>query len=321
MKRFLALMGALMLLVAACGGGGTGQTAKKPVIGVSFPIVEGPWFVAALYGIVDEAQKNGYDTVILSAGGYQNVDKQVGQMSDLIQRHVDAILMAPSDPNALAPQAAAAKAAGIPVVGTGEVVSSTNGSVTADHCALGTSMGKGAKTLLPGGGTLAALKGPAGAFWTETRWTCFTKELQGSNIQIVAQQSSEPDVAQGLRIASDFLQRYPNLNLMYGVDDTVGTGAAQAIQQANKCGKVQVVTAILGTEAERLMKAGCIQYLVAQQVVKIGRDSVDAAIKLLKHESIPSVQQIPDIIVTPANVGTVDISTMRNPSDWRPTIG
>ena len=319
MKRCLVLVAMAVVLVAACGGG-TGQTAKKQVIGVSFPIVEGPWFVAALYGIVDEAQKNGYDTVILSAGGYQNVDKQVGQMSDLVQRHVDAILMAPSDPNALAPQAVAAKAAGIPVVGTGEVVSSTDGSVTADHCALGKSMGEGAKKLLPNGGTMAALKGPAGAFWTETRWKCFMDTLQGSNIQIVAQQSSEPDVAQGLRIASDFLQRYPNLNLMYGVDDTVGTGAAQAIQQANKCGKVQVVTAILGTEAERLMKAGCIQYLVAQQVVKIGRNSVDAAIKLLKHQTIPSIEQIPDIVVTPANVSGLDISTIRNPAGWTPTI-
>jgi len=320
MKRFVALIAAV-LVVAACGaGGGTGQTAKK-VIGVSFPIVEGPWFVAALYGITDEAQKNGYDVVILSAGGYQNVDKQVGQMSDLIQRHVNAILMAPADPNALAGQAAAAKTAGIPIVGTGEVVSSTDGSVTADHCSLGKQMGVGAKTLLPNGGTLAALKGPAGAFWTETRWQCFTKELQGSNIQIVAQQSSEPDVAQGLRIAGDYLQRYPNLNLMYGVDDTVGTGAAEAIQQAGKCGKVQVVTAILGTEAERLMKAGCIQYLVAQQVVKIGRNAVDAAIKLMNHQSIPSVEQIPDVVVTPANVSTVDIATMRNPADWRPTIG
>lgn len=318
MKWFGVLMVAA-LVVAGCGGT-AGQSQKRPVIGVSFPTVEGPWFTAALYGIVDEANKNGYDTVLLSAGGYQNVDKQVGQMADLIQRHVTAILMAPSDPNALAPQVTLAKAAGIPVVGTGENVSSTDASVTADHCALGANMGEGVKKLLPNGGTMAALTGPAGAFWTESRWKCFQTAIQGSNVRIVAQQASEPDVTQGLRIASDLLQRFPNVNLFYGVDDTVGSGAAQAIQQANKCGKVFVVTAILGTEAERLMKAGCIQYLVAQQVVKIGRDSVKTAIKILKHEKVDKVTQIQDIVVTPSNVVGLDLSPIRQPADWKPVI-
>lgn len=323
----LALM-SLLLLIAGCGGdsdsegdaNGSADGESKGVIGISYPTVEGPWFTAALYGMTDEAEKNGYETVISSAGGYENVDTQVSQMANLVQREVSAILTAVADPDALAPEIQAAIDAGIPVIAAGEVNEGATGSVTSSHCTLGTEMADGAKELLPEGGTLAALKGPAGAFWTEERWDCFEKGLEGSGIEVVADQSSEPSVSEGLRIGEDFLQRFQDLDLMYGVDDTVGVGAAQAIQQGPGCDSVGVVTSILGTEAQRLLEEGCIDYLVAQQVVKIGRDSVSAAIAAIEGEEIEKLTEIPNISITPETIGDVDVSTIRQPDGWKPDV-
>lgn len=333
MKRNIVMLGVLAALLAACGGGESEEAAPpaetaeagqagetKGVIGVSYPTVEGPWFTAVLYGMTEEANAQGYDLVITSAGGYQNIDTQVSQMADLVQRDVDGILTAVADPEALAPQIQAARDAGIPVVAAGEEGENVVSSVSASHCTLGQEMAEGTKELLPDGGKLAALTGPAGAFWTVSRWDCFTEALQGSGIEVVAQQWSEPSVSEGLRLAEDILQRHPDLDLFYGVDDTVGVGAAQAVKQGPGCEEVQVVTAILGEDAEQLLQEGCIDYLVAQQTVTIGRDSVATVAKAIEGAQVPENVDVPNVIVTPENVDSIDKSGIRQPAGWSPQV-
>lgn len=316
-----AVAAAVLPAASPAGHAAPASTAKKGVIGVSYPTVEGPWFTAVLNGMTQEAKRRGYDLVILSAGGYQNVDTQVNQMADLIQQRVSGILTAVADPNALAPQIAAARAAGIPVVAAGEQGKNVVSSVSASHCKLGGQMAAGVKKLLPNGGKIGALTGPAGAFWTVARWQCFKQALKGTNVQIVAQQWSEPSVSEGLRLAEDMLQRNRDIKLIYGVDDTVGVGAARAIQQGPGCKKVAVVTAILGTDAEKLLRAGCVDWLVAQQTVKIGIDSVATLVKAIQGKRVPKNVEVANVIVTPNNVGTINLRTIRQPKDWKPKIG
>jgi ribose transport system substrate-binding protein len=316
----LTLAIVLAATFAAVAAGSRQAPAANGVIGVSYPTVEGPWFTAVLYGMTQEAKRQGYDLTVLSAGGYQNVDTQVNQMADLVQRRVDGILTAVADPKALAPQIKAARSAGIPVVSAGEQGKNVVSSVTASHCTLGKEMAAGAKKLLPNGGKIAALTGPAGAFWTVARWDCFKKAL-GGKYEIVAQQWSEPSVAEGLRLAEDILQRNPDVQLIYGVDDTVGVGAARAIQQGPGCSKVRVVSAILSTESEKMLKNGCIDWLVAQQTVRIGTDSVATLIKALKGQKVRQSVEVPNIIITAKNLGSVKLASIRQPAGWKPKIG
>ena len=68
--------------------------------------------------------------------------------------------------------------------------------------------------------------------------------------------------------------------------DTYGVGAARAVQAVGKCGKVKVVFPVFGEAAEEMMRAGCVDYVVAQQPVVIGRTLVDLADRLIKGEKL-----------------------------------
>jgi ABC-type sugar transport system substrate-binding protein len=311
--------------VAACGsdsgGGGSssgGGDGSKGTIGVSVPTVQGPFFTAMLYGIKDEAKKLGYKVEIMDAGGYGNVDQQVTQMNNLTTKQVKAILVDPADPTVIKPAIAQAKSSNVFVVGTGDPAPDADSNATASHCEIGKAMAEGAKKLLPKGGDMAVLAGPPGANWTVDRLKCFKEAIAGSGINIKAEKTSEPAVDQGVTIASDFLQRYPNIDLLYGADDTVGVGAANAVKSADRCGKTQVLLAVLGKQAEQLLKEGCVNYVVAQQTVLIGRKGVQAADQLIQGKSAPGDQQVPLVPVTPDNVASVDISTMREPDGYTP---
>jgi ribose transport system substrate-binding protein len=311
----VASMG-LMLLV-----GQPANAADK--VGVSMPNVKGPWFTPVLYGISDEAKKLGYDVVIQDAGGYGNVDKQVSQFQNLVVQKVVAILIDPANPasfNGAVKQAGAAK---IPVIGAGSpiVASDVEASAAASssHCNVGHELAKGAKALLPNGGTIAVLAGPAGAFWASDRLRCFKEDIAGTNLKIVAEQTSEQDPAVALSLANDFLQRFPKVDMLYGADDTYGVGAARAAQGAQKCGKVKVMFAVLGEAAEEMMRAGCADYVVAQQPVVIGRSAVRMMDALVKGKPLKKKKdEVPLIPVTMANLNSLDKSGMQAPKGWTP---
>jgi ABC-type sugar transport system substrate-binding protein len=313
--RTVGCAAAIMLLAA------NAQAADK--VGVSMPNIKGPWFTPILFGISDDAKKLGYEIIIQDAGGYGNVDKQVSQFSNLVVQQVKAILLDPANPDSFNGAVRQAKAAKIPVVGAGSpVVASSveaDAAASSSHCSIGHELAKGAKTLLPNGGTIAILAGPPGAFWASDRLRCFKEDIANSNLKIVAEQTSEQDAAVALSLANDFLQRFPNVDLLYGADDTYGVGAGRAAQGAQKCGKVKVLFAVLGEAAEEIMRGGCADYVVAQQPVLIGRTAIGLVDKLVKGQPLPKkLEEIALIPVTKANLDSINKTTMQAPKGWTP---
>jgi ribose transport system substrate-binding protein len=312
-------------MVASIGllflAGQLAHAAEK--IGVSMPNIKGPWFTPVLYGISDEAKKLGYDVVIQDAGGYGNVDKQVSQFQNLVVQKVAAILIDPANPASFNGAVRQAKAAKIPVIGAGSPIVASDvdadAAASSSHCNIGHELAKGARTLLPNGGTIAVLAGPAGAFWASDRLRCFKEDIAGSNLKIVAEQTSEQDPAVALSLADDFLQRFPKVDMLYGADDTYGVGAARAAQGAQKCGKVKVMFAVLGEAAEEMMRAGCVDYVVAQQPVVIGRSAVRMMDALVKGKPLEKKKdEVALIPVTMANLNSLDKSGMQAPKGWIP---
>jgi ribose transport system substrate-binding protein len=302
--------------------GGTACSASDK-IGVSMPNVKGPWFTPVLYGITDEAKKLGYSVVIQDAGGYANVDKQVSQFSNLVVQKVSAILVDPANPASFNGVVREARTSKIFVIGAGSPIAASDveadAAASSSHCNIGHELAKGAKVLLPNGGTMAVLAGPAGAFWASDRLRCFKEDLAGGNIKIVAEQTSEQDPAVALSLANDFLQRFPNIDLMYGADDTYGVGVARAVQGVQKCGKIKVLFAVLGEAAEEMMRAGCADYVVAQQPVTIGRSAVVMMDALVKGKPLQKKKdEVPLVPVTRANLNSIDKTGMQAPKGWTP---
>ena len=167
-KRSRMSIGRAVGLVAVWTLMGTGAYAADK-IGVTMPNIKGPWFTPVLFGVTDEAKKLNYDVIIQDAGGYGNVDKQVSQLSNLLVQKVKAILLDPANPDSFNGVVRQAKSDKIPVVGVGSPIVASNveadGAASSSHCNIGHELAKGAKILLPNGGTLAILAGPPGAFW------------------------------------------------------------------------------------------------------------------------------------------------------------
>lgn len=307
---------------SASGAAAAASTASTPAkafkIGVSVPDVQGPFFLAMLYGIFEEAKAQGAQVILLDAGGYGNLDKQISQMEDLISQKVDGILLDPIDDAALQPVVTKAVAAGIPVVGAGDPVGGQAASqVTTDHAAVGKAMGDWVVKNITAG-TYIGLSGPAGANWSTTRWKAFKEVLDGAGWTMLAEQNSDPSRDLGLKLAEDLLQRFPNATLMYAADNTIGLGAADALRAANLAGKIKLVTVVVDEDTKKAVKDGVVTMVVAQQTVKVGRDSVTALLKAMRKESVERSIGIEPVIVTKDNVDSLDYTPIAQPAGWTP---
>ncbi len=79
----------------------------------------------------------------------------------------------------------------------------------------------------------------------------------------VADTQSEPNVA--AQAAASLLQKYPDLAGIACVEAAGGSGAATAVREAKKAGKVKIVAMDRGNEVLELIKDGLVNASVAQQ--------------------------------------------------------
>jgi protein TorT len=88
--------------LTGCGGSTTSQqssSGKTYTIAFLTANMPDPFYVSIYYGAVQEAKKLGnVKLILMDAGSYSNVSKQVNQISDAVADKVDAIVLAATSP-------------------------------------------------------------------------------------------------------------------------------------------------------------------------------------------------------------------------------
>jgi ABC-type sugar transport system substrate-binding protein len=313
------------LILSACGSSSgvkpTTSGQKTYTIGVALANLPDPFQVSQYYGMVEEAKKEGNVKLILAdAGGYNNVAKQVSQLQNFITQHVDAVILIACSPSGTQSAVEQLKAHNIPVINVG---SKTNGPtvtyVGSDNKQIGEDEAIQMVDLLHGKGSVIMLSGPAGASWAVIRSQAFQAYIKAhSSINIVKEQWEDSSPMAGLNTMSNLLNVFPNVNGVYTGSDFLGDGAADAIKAAGKTGQMVITTAVLEPETVSYIKNNRIQMTAAQRGVLIGSKSVQATMDALNGKTVPALISVPDLIVTPSNIGTVDMSQIQAPADFKP---
>jgi ribose transport system substrate-binding protein len=103
----------------------------------------------------------------------------------------------------------------------------------------------------------------------------FKEAMRGfPNIDVVAIKYPDFDVNKIAAEASAVLNRYPDLKGIYTTNDTVASGVATALRQAQKVGKVKVVTWDLQPVGIKLMREGSVTGSVVQRPREEGKAAV-----------------------------------------------
>jgi ribose transport system substrate-binding protein len=234
--------GTLIFIIATFIGcfalGPVNAADDKGIIALSYDTTEIPVVAAQQKANAETAAKYGYKAVLFDA--HFDAAQQLNSFQTMVQQGVKGIICSAIDDRAIIPALQIAKNAGIPVImedgGVAmipEAKGLTGGYVGADNFRAGELDGEYIAWRLKGKGKLAVMgfRAISAAYERENGLMNVLKHYPG--IQFVAY-AEAATVPAGLKNMEDFIQRVPDLDAVYCVNDPGGEGAYQAILAARK---------------------------------------------------------------------------------------
>ncbi len=309
---------AFAMLVAACGSEGatdtTGEdatttTAASEEIVVAFPIPGPAPYIDGYFENWDRLAEEAGVTTIKTTGDWTS-QTQAEQIDSLLAQNPDVFVIWAVDQNAILPSLARIVDAGIPAIASNAepLVSAFQflAAYTGPNDVLqGRIAGQSLLEALPGGGKVGMVRGTPGTAAHDNRAQGFTEAIEGSNIEVVDDQSGAwGDVQLTYDIVSAMLQRTPDLAAVFVQDDGMSPGAAQAGKDA---GVELVIVGIGGSCAgKENIQSGNMAATTVQDPWEDARLAFEAAVAVGRGETVENVQYMDPLIITSETVDSFE---------------
>ncbi len=252
------------------------------------------------------------ETVVLDAGG--DVARQIAQLEDMIQQGVDAIIIWPTNGEAVIPAVRKAHSAGIPVIVTNSNIAEegfpfvksfsgpdniTQGARAAEiMCDKFTEMG------IADTAQIVQISGQPGYTTAIERAKGFEDRLPEvcPNVTLVETQPGDWNREKSQKVMEAFLVKYDKIDGVYAGDDNMGVGALNAAKAAGRDGIIFVgaTNFAVGYEA---MERGEYWGSIYQSPVDDAEAALQTAIDVLSGKDVPFLNYFDTPKITQDNMG------------------
>ncbi|HAT4092147.1 TPA: ribose ABC transporter substrate-binding protein RbsB [Clostridium perfringens] len=277
----------LMLMMLMTSFIGCGRD-NKPKIGMVLSTLNNPFFVNMKDGAEKEAEKLGYDLVVLDS--QNDPAKERANVEDLVQLGVIALLINPTDSDAVVKTVEVANKSNIPVI---TLDRQANGGKITSHIASDNIKGgeMAAEYVLDkfkdekGPINVVEIQGIPGASATRDRGEGFHNIMdKNDKFNFISIQAADFDRQKGLQVMENIIQANPNIQIVFAHNDEMALGAVKAIKAS---GINALVIGFDGNDdAKDSIDANEMTATIAQQPDLIGALGVELANKIYKGESI-----------------------------------
>ena len=302
----------MMVLVAAMllsiGAFAHAEEESGIKIGLTFLNLDNPFFVSFKAAIEEACNEAGVELIFSDSEGKS--EKQISAMETFIEMGVDAIIITPQDGEAILPLIQEAHEKGIYVVCHTIMPAEYDAYVGADEHDMGFCLGVAAgnwikEHLGDQEKVIAATLNYDIAPTVIARKEGIMDGVNSvvDNVEFVATETAG-ETSAGMAAAEAFLAKYPDLQVLLGINDGGALGAYEAFMDAGKTGDDILIGGIDAT-AEGLAKVaegGIYRITVDQDPVAMGRKCVEDAIGLIKGEEIQKEYYAELIAVTADNI-------------------
>ena len=336
MSRGLMAAAVAALAVAGCGGvqkhessSGGGTTKSGPIRVAVVPKAVGFSFWEDAHKGAECAASKVKDVNVSWDGvaAETDVSGQVDLLQNFLASGVNGLVYAATDAKTLANVTNQALQKGTPVMnidsGTNPQPRSVPVFATDNVAAAQKVPDLIAKQLGKKGGKVAFIPFQAGTVTNDQRTQGFKEGLKRHpELKLVATQSSQSDVNTALRVTQDILTAHPDLNAIFAANEPGVIGAAQAVRQAGKTGKIVIVGWDAAPDEVKGVQSGAISALVVQNPFRMGYDAVNAMVKRIRQGSKSAGEDTGVTFVTKQNINDPKVEALLKPSCAKPpTVG
>lgn len=280
----------------------TDTTDSKIKIGFSIGQSLHPQFAAELLGAQTAAKELGVELIYTTAD--YDMQTQLADIENLVQKGVDAVIYSPIDSEALAPITEELKSKGIGTftVDIGVIGAEVDSHIASDNYEIGVIAADYLASLINEEGPIAIVG------WS-TVTACIDREAgfmdtlkeKYPNIKVVAQQDGEADRSLALEKTENIIQAHPEIVAIFGSNEMCALGAMGALDSANLDIPVVGVDATIDI-LNAVKNDTKVKATVSQDPYMMGYESVVTAVKKIKGEPFEKEIATPVELVTKENV-------------------
>lgn len=266
----------------------TTAVAKDITVAV-VPKVAVPFFDDCNTGAQEAADKLGVNYQWVVPQNTQG-STQVKIIEDLIARHVDGIAISVNEPKSVEGIIGQAVKAGIAVLtfDSDSANSARSMYIGTINEQAGVTMGKSMAEALGGKGKVAIVTGQLGASNLNERIDGVKKALaEYPDIEIVATEGTEDDLARAVSVTEALLRGNPDLGGIFGISQVGGPAVAKVLAQrefSDRAGKLKVFAFDDLPDTIQGVKDGYINGIMVQRPVTMGRLAVEHLVAQINGE-------------------------------------
>ena len=292
-----------LTILLACAVFAVTAHAQEPVIGLITKTESNPYFVKMREGALSAAKQNG--ARLLTAAGQNDGDNagQVTAIENMIAAGAKVILITVNDSKAIVPAIRKARARGVLMIALDsppDPVDAVDALYATDNYEAGMLIGSYAKAIFGGKpakiATLDLFPGhPVGAqrhngFLKGFGLPAPPKESNqlGRPPQVVCMADSYGNQTRGQAAMENCLQKNPDINLVYTINEPTAAGAFTALKAAGKEKGVVIVSVDGGCQGIRDIASGAIAATAQQYPVKMAQLGVAVGVAYIKTGKKPS---------------------------------
>ncbi|WP_128380051.1 sugar ABC transporter substrate-binding protein [Streptomyces cavernae] len=292
--RVAACTGIAALTLTACGSGsgsgsGSASAGSGDVkVGLITKTDTNPFFVKMKEGAEKSAKENGVQ-LVTAAGKFDGDNAgQVTAIENMVASGVKGILITPSDSKAIVPAIEKARAKGVLVIALDtptEPEDAVDALFATDNLKAGELIGEYAKAAMKGKtAKIATLDLAPGVSVGVQRHNGFLKGfgIDEKDPAVVCSQDTGGDQAKGQTAMENCLQKEPDINVVYTINEPAALGAYTALKAKGREKDVLIVSVDGGCTGTTAVKDGKIAATSQQYPLKMAAEGVKAVVTYAK---------------------------------------
>ncbi|WP_424936843.1 MULTISPECIES: ABC transporter substrate-binding protein [Bacteria] len=305
------LTSALVLAGCTAGGGTAGGGGDQVTVAFIPGIASDPFFRAMEIAAKEEAEKLGVRLIWQGAADQYSPQSQLPFVDAALTEDIDALVLVPTDADALQPSVTKATAQGVPVITVDTTVSDRSdlvSHITGDNRDGGERAAKEMNAQTGGKGKILVISAsPTNTTGTQ-RVEGFEKALSGSyqGLDMLPVQYAYSQPSEATTILNTTLLENPDLAGVFAVDGTSCTGAVAALHNSNKVGAVKLICYDAYAAQVAELEAGAISALIAQDPAQEARLALQFAYAKATGKGQDEIKEevvIPNVVMNRDNLG------------------
>lgn len=233
-----------------------------------------------------------------------NVEKQIDQVREMVDRRVDGIFINPVDWKMISPALEEAFGAGIPIIVVDTDVFESKlaaCTVVSDNYEAGVQCARHLLENRTGGNILVLTH--SGAKSGFDRISGFKDTMEGRDgFTILAEEDCLGQLEVAMPVTERLLKEYPETDIIMCLNDVAAMGTMAALKDAELEGRIAVYGVDGSPDGKSMVEAGFMEATAAQFPRTIGREAAQVLYRILDGEEVETVIKIDTELITLENL-------------------